>query len=459
MAKKLWGGRFKKKTDKEAEKFLSSLEYDKRLAEFDCQAGIAHSKLLAKAGIITDEEKKFLVKGLNALLSDIKNGKFEFDQRYEDIHTNIQQALKKRIGETADKLHIARSRNELISAETRMFCKGELNTIIAGLTRLQKAILYIAKKYIDIVMPGYTHLRHAQPVLFSHYILAYVEMIERDKMRFLEVLARLDSSPLGVGALAGTSLSLDRVALARELNFSEIMQNSIDAVSDRDFVIEILSALSILAIHISRLCEDFIIFSTEEFNFFDIDEAFCTGSSMMPHKKNPDVLELIRGESAETYGNLISALTIMKGLPLSYNRDMQLDKKFLFNSIELIEMELPLLERLIMTLKINKESIANQLRDEFLYATDLAEFLMKKGVSHKKAHEAVGKLVSYCIEHDKNISKLEPNEFKKFSKKFDLNIYKLLSGSVSVRFKYSSGGTSPANVKKAIKRWKKKLSS
>lgn len=457
MKKKMWGGRFKKKMDKDAEKFLSSLEYDKQLAEFDCQAGIAHAKMLAKTGLIKSEEKKSLVKGLSSILSNIKKGKFEFDQAYEDVHTNIQQALKSKIGKAADKLHIARSRNDLVSTETRMFCKAEINNIIAALKNLQKAILFIAKRYTNVAMPGYTHLKHAQPVLFSHYILAYIEMLERDKERFKDALTRIDSSPLGAGALCGTSLPVDRAALAEELNFSSVMQNSIDAVSDRDFVIEILSSLAILVMHLSRLSEDFIVFSSDEFDFFDIDEAFCTGSSMMPHKKNPDTLELIRGESAEVYGNLVSALTMMKGLPLSYNRDMQLDKKFLFNSIGLVKKELPILEKLIRSLKLNKAAIANQLGDEFLYATDLAEFLTKKGLSHSAAHQAVGKLVSYCIEKKKKISELKIDALKRFSKKIDSSIYKLLNGKSSVKFKYSVGGTSPINVAKAIKKWEKKL--
>ena len=269
MKKKLWGGRFKKKMDKDAEKFLSSLEYDKQLAEFDCQAGIAHAKMLAKVGLITGEEKRSLVKGLNSILSGVKKGKFKFDQAYEDVHTYIQQALKAKIGKAADKLHIARSRNDLVSAETRMLCKVEINNIIAALKNLQQAILFIAKEYPNAPMPGYTHLKHAQAVLFSHYILAYVEMMERDKGRLQDAFSRLDSSPLGVGAICGTSLPVDREMLSKNLDFSKLMQNSIDAVSDRDFVVEILSHLAILVMHLSRLSEDFIIFSSDEFGFFD----------------------------------------------------------------------------------------------------------------------------------------------------------------------------------------------
>jgi argininosuccinate lyase len=459
MAEKLWGGRFKKEINKAADKFLSSLEYDKKLAEYDCQAAISHSKMLAKAGLITSGEKKSLIKGLSAMLSDIRDGKFKFDKAYEDVHTGIQQTLKKKIGAKADKLHIARSRNDLIATETRMFCKVELKKIIAALKNLQKAIIGAAKKHSNAIIPGFTHLRHAQVVLFSHYLMTYTEMIERDKERLRDAARRLDASPLGVGALCGTSLPIDRTLLSKELNFSRVMQHSIDAVSDRDFVIEILSDLAILAVHLSRLSEDFIIFSSEGFNFINIDETFCTGSSMMPHKKNPDTLELIRGESAEICGNLVSALTLMKGLPLSYNRDMQLDKKFLFNSIELIEEELPILENVIRTLKINKEAMARHLRDEFLYATDIAEYLMKKGLSHQEAHQAVGKLVSYCIKKKMNISELDEATLKEFSKKLDLGIIKMLNGPTSVRFKYSIGGTSPTNVSKNIKRWEKKLST
>jgi len=457
MGKKLWGGRFKKTTDKAAEAFLSSFEYDKVLAEFDCLAGIAHAKMLAKSGIIREAEKKEIVKGLTSILSDVKKGDIEPDEPYEDVHTFIQQTLKEKIGEAADKLHIARSRNDLVATETRMLCKSEIGKMVAAIRDLQEAMLYTARVNKDVVMPGYTHLRHAQPVLFAHYMLAYVEMLERDKGRLQNAITRADASPLGVGAICGTSLHIDRAMLTRDLGFARSMQNSIDAVSDRDFVLEILSALSILSMHFSRLSEDFIIYSSNEFDFLNIDEAFCTGSSMMPHKKNADTLELIRGETAEVYGNLVAALTMMKGLPLSYNRDMQLDKKFLLNSLAIVKSELPILEKLIETLEINKMAVAGQLGDEFLYATDVMEFLMKKGLSHAAAHEAVGKLVAYCVKNNTKISELSLNDLKTFSGKFDANTFKLLKGTSSVRFKYSSGGTSPVNVSKAIKNWEKKL--
>ena len=457
MAKKMWGGRFKKKTDKAAEAFLSSFEQDKVLAEYDCKAGIAHVRMLAKAGIIKEAEKKKIVKGLSSILSEARKGKIVTDEVFEDVHTYVQQTLKERIGDVADKLHIARSRNDLVSAETRMMSKAEIKKIVAGLRNVQKAMLYIAKKNKDIVIPGYTHLRHAQPVLFAHYMLAYVEMLERDKARLLDALVRVDASPLGVGALAGTSLHVDRAMLTKELGFAKTMQNSMDAVSDRDFVLEILSCLSILSMHLSRLSEDLIVYSSNEFSFIELDEAFCTGSSMMPHKKNADTLELIRGECAEVYGNLVSAFTMMKGLPLSYNRDMQLDKKLLFNAISIVDRELPILERLIKTLEINKMAVAGQLGDEFLYATDIMEFLMKKGLSHAAAHEAVGKLVAYCVKSGSKISQLSLDDLKTFSDKFDYSAYKLIKGTASVRFKYSTGGTSPVNVSKALKNWDKRL--
>ncbi len=457
MADKLWGGRFKKKTDKDAEAFLSSFGYDKVLAEFDCLAGIAHVRMLAKSGIIKEAEKAKIVNGLKSILAAVKKGKIETDGSYEDVHTYVQQTLKEKIGAAADKLHIARSRNDLVSADTRLLCKAEGNKIISALIKLQKAMLQTARKNKEAVIPGYTHLKHAQPVLYAHYILAYVEMLERDKGRLQNAVSRADTSPLGVGAICGTSLNVDRAMLARELGFARTMQNSIDAVSDRDFVIEILSVLSILAMHLSRLSEDFIIYSTDEFSFLDIDEAFCTGSSMMPHKKNPDVLELVRGESAEIYGNLMSALTMMKGLPLSYNRDMQLDKKLLLNSIGIIKKELTVLEKLVKTVEIDRMAVSGQLADEFLYATDLSEFLMKKGLSHAEAHEAVGKLVAYCVKSGSTISSLGVDDLKTFSDKFDHGIYNLLKGTASVRFKYSSGGTAPVNVSKAIKNWEKRL--
>ncbi|MBL7071916.1 MAG: argininosuccinate lyase [Candidatus Omnitrophica bacterium] len=457
MTNKLWGGRFKKKTDKDTEEFLSSFSYDIALAAYDCMAGLAHVKMLAKTGMIKAAEKKALLKGLNLVLADIKAGKFDFDEPWEDVHTYVQQILKEKVGDVADKLHIARSRNGLVSADTRLLCKTDVAKIITQINNLQKSILASAKDNKHIVMPGYTHMKHAQPVLYAHYMLAYMEMLERDKGRLANAIERADASPLGVGAICGSSLHIDREMLSDEMGFSRVMQNSIDAVSDRDFVLEILAALSILSMHLSRLSEDFIIFSSDEFNFLDLDEAFCTGSSMMPHKKNPDALELIRGESAEVYGNLMSALTMMKGLPLSYNRDMQLDKKFLFNSLGIVKKELPILEKLIRSMQINKSAVARQLADEFLYATDISEYLMKKGLSHSQAHEAVGKLVFYCLQNKERISQVKIETLKGFSNKFDPNVYQLLNGTTSVRFKYSAGGTSPVIVMKAIRSWEKKF--
>jgi len=392
MTKKLWGGRFSKNTDPMAEKFTSSIYTDIALAEYDIIGSIAHAKMLGKCNIIPKKDAAKIVKGLKAILKDFDSCKIKIDPRAEDVHTLVQDLLKKKIGDAAKKVHTARSRNDQVSLDTRMFARDFLCALGGSINNLQESLneFVVKNKHVK-TLPGYTHMQHAQPINLSDYTGAYNAMLERDVDRLRDIYKRVNVLPLGSCALAGTSLPIDRKFVAKELGFSSIMLNTVDAVSDRDFVIEILGACAILGMHLSRLSEDLIIWSSSEFNFIDIDEAFCTGSSIMPQKKNPDVLELIRGSAGKLYGNLMSALVLMKGLPLSYNRDMQLDKEPLFDSLKTVNDELLVLAKLIKASKLNKESIDKQLNDPGLYATKMAEDLVRKGVAFKDAHKIVGK--------------------------------------------------------------------
>ncbi|MFH1406935.1 MAG: argininosuccinate lyase [Candidatus Omnitrophota bacterium] len=424
--KKLWGGRFKKKTHPLVEKFTSSISFDKRLAKYDVLCSMAHAKMLGKCAIIPKKDAAKILRGLSGILKQIKNGTFAYDDKAEDIHTNIHNALRKKIGEPAEKLHTARSRNDLVVTDLRLYSKDEIDEISAMIAKLQKALSGFAKKNKNVLIPGYTHMQKAQPVPVSMHILAYVNMLQRDRERLADAKKRVNILPLGSCALAGTSLPINRKFLARELGFSAICKNTIEAVSERDFVIEILSAISTTAMHLSRIAEDLVLWSTQEFGFVNIDDAFCTGSSIMPHKKNPDVLELIRGNTGMFYGNLVWALTMMKSLPLSYNRDMQLDKKPLFESADAIKAEIEILEKLIANTSLNKQLIKRHLDDELLSATAIAEYLVKKGVPFAKAHEAVGKLIRYSLDTKKKIKDMPLERIKSFSGAFDRKIYKIL---------------------------------
>lgn len=394
MAKKLWGGRFTKKTDPMVEQFTGSLKTDFVLAKYDVLGSIAHARMLGKCGIIPKKDADKIVKGLKAILKDLDNCKIKVDFSIEDVHTLVQDLLEKKIGPVAKKVHTARSRNDQVSLDTRMFCRDFICALINGINNLHVSLgEFVSKNKQVKKLPGYTHLQHAQPIDLNNYAGAYKAMLERDKERLEEIYKRVNVLPLGSCALAGTTLPIDRKFVAKELGFSSVMQNTIDAVSDRDFVIEILGACAILGMHLSRLSEDFIIWSSSEFNFINIDEAFCTGSSIMPQKKNPDVLEMIRGGAGKLYGNLVSVLVLMKGLPLSYNRDMQFDKEPLFDSLKTVTDELLILAKLVKTAKLNKSAIDNQLKDPGLYATKLAEDLVKKGVAFKDAHRIIGEKI------------------------------------------------------------------
>ncbi|OGX19602.1 MAG: argininosuccinate lyase, partial [Omnitrophica WOR_2 bacterium RBG_13_44_8b] len=439
MSNKLWGSRFPKNTCALTDRFTSSIAYDKRLAKYDILGSIAHARMLGKQKIIPAKDARVIITGLNAILKDVKSGKFKFDPRAEDIHSNIQDALLKKVGKAAYKLHTARSRNDQIALDVKMYLKDEIDEITDLITLLEKAILKLAGNNPRVVIPGYTHLQIAQCILLAHHLLAYIEGLERDKQRLLDAKTRTDQMPLGACAFSGTGLPIDREFVKKELGFKNLTQNSIDSVSDRDFIIETLADLSILSVHLSRIAEDLILWSTREFNFIDIDFSFCTGSSIMPHKKNPDVLELIRGSVGKILGDLSSVLILMKGLPLSYNRDLQLDKPPLFNSLDTIKDILEIFIALFGNIVIEKEAIAARLKDESLFCVDIVEYLIKKGVSYREAHDIVGRMVKMSLDKGKNISSLTKAELKKYSPKLGPDIKNILNSAASVNLKVSFG--------------------
>jgi len=457
MAKKLWGTRFPRKTNVLTDKFTSSISFDKRLAKYDCIGSIAHAKMLGKQKIIPLKDARLIVKGLNAIFEDLVSSKFKFDGLSEDIHSNIQEALLKKVGKVAYKLHTARSRNDQVVLDVKMYMKDEIKEIIDLIILLQKSILKLAKNNQKIVIPGYTHLQMAQCVLLSHHLLAYIESLQRDKSRLINARTRIDYMPLGACALSGTGLPIDREYVRKELGFKNLTDNSIDSVSDRDFIIEALADLSILSVHLSRIAEDLILWSTKEFNFIDIDFSFCTGSSIMPHKKNPDVLELIRGSVGKIQGCLSSVLILMKGLPLSYNRDLQLDKPPLFDTIDTIKDILEISTALFENVVIEKEAIAAKLKEESLFSVDIVEYLIKKGVSYREAHDIVGRMVKDCLDKGRKISDLNRAGLKKYSDKFEVDVKNILNPIASVNLKTSYGSTNPKQVALQIRNWNKKL--
>jgi argininosuccinate lyase len=459
MSNKLWGTRFSKKTSILTDKFTSSISFDKRLAKYDCLGSIAHAQMLGRQKIIPLADSKAIVRGLNSILQDLKNNKFKFDLGAEDIHSNIQDMLHKKIGKSAHRLHTARSRNDQIALDIKMYLKEELDNFNELVTQLQKSILNLAQKNSKVIIPGYTHLQVAQCILLAHHLLAYIEGLERDKTRFKDAKERLDSMPLGSCAFSGTGLPIDRKFVAKKLGFKNVTANSIDSVSDRDFIIETLADISILSVHLSRIAEDLILWSTKEFSFIDIDFSFCTGSSIMPHKKNPDILELIRGSVGRIQGDLSSVLILMKGLPSSYNRDLQLDKPPLFDAVDTMGNILEILTALFENIVIEKEAIASRLADESLFSVDIVEYLIKKGVSYRDAHDIVGRMVRDCLDKGKKISSLTNYELKKFSPKLEPDVRKILNAWASVNLKYSFGGTSPKNVSKEMRKWGKRLNA
>jgi argininosuccinate lyase len=454
---KLWGTRFDKRSDKLADKFTFSISYDYRLAKYDVIGSIAHAQMLGKQRIIPKSDATKIVVGLKKLLKQIEMGKFEYDPYAEDIHTNIQNRLKALIGKPADKLHTARSRNDQVVLDTKLYCLEHVLFLIFTIENLQKAIVSFAKKNNDVIIPGYTHLQQAQVVLLAHHMLAYVEMLARDKARLEDCFKRVNVMPLGSCALAGTSLKTDRPYVARLLQFAQVAANSMDVVSDRDFIVELISASSITAMHLSRIAEDMILWSTKEFNFIDIDSSFCTGSSIMPHKKNPDVLELMRGSTGKIYGHLMEVLVLLKGLPLAYNRDLQLDKPPLFDTVESLQLMLDLLTKIFSSLKVKQQEVIKHINDESFFCVDVMDYLVKKGVSYRDAHDVLGKMVKECIDQGISIVSLSKTQLQQYHPLFQEDVKKLFNPQTSVKIKTSLGSTNPNLVNQQLQQWSKKL--
>jgi argininosuccinate lyase len=450
MSDKPWDGRFSEKTDDLVEAFTASIQIDRHLYPYDIAGSIAHVRMLAKAGILTADEACQLVEGLEKVKQELDGGTFAFDDSLEDIHMHIEARLKEVIGKVAQKLHTARSRNDQVALDIRMYLRDQVQKIIQGLSGLRRQIVALAKKEIKAVMPGYTHTQRAQPVLWAHHLMAYYEMFTRDAARMQDCLGRINVMPLGAAALAGTTHPIDRAYTAKLLGFPKISANSMDAVSDRDFVMEFLAAASIGMVHFSRLSEEFVLWSTAEFAFIELPDAFATGSSIMPQKKNPDVSELIRGKTGRVFGDLISLLTMMKALPMTYNRDMQEDKEPLFNSVKILLDCIALYTRMLPRIRVRADKMRRAASAGFLNATDMADYLVQKGVPFRKAHECVGRAVSYALDHQKELHQLSIKELSRFSNAVQDDIFDRLTLEHMIDRRNSTGGTATANVTVAI---------
>jgi argininosuccinate lyase len=441
--------RFGKEMDDRVKAYTLSVPFDRRLYRQDIAGSIAHARMLAKQSIIADKDAELIVMGLISIREEIEKGTFEFKDELEDIHMNIESRLVEKIGDAGARLHTGRSRNDQIALDMRLFTKEAIAETITRITALQQALLDLAEANRSVVMPGYTHLQRAQPVLFAHHLLAYFEMFQRDVERFQQCLERADVLPLGSGALAGVPYPIDRPFLARELGFSRVSANSMDAVSDRDFVIDYHAAGSITIMHVSRLAEEITLWSTAEFGFVAIDDAFATGSSLMPQKKNPDVAELARGKTGRVYGHLMAILTTMKGLPLTYNRDLQEDKEGLFDSVDTVLSTLEVFAGMVAGLRIQSDRTHQAADENYMLATDIADYLVKKGIPFREAHAIVGKLVRYATETRRTLLEIELSEYRKFSPSFD-NDVKSITVESSLAARNSPGGTAPEQVEKAL---------
>ena len=450
-------GRFKVPPAEIAKRYSASISFDRRLYRYDIAGSIAHAAALAKAGILSADEQTKIDNGLRAIEAEIESGKFDWDESLEDVHMNIEAVLTKRIGAAGAKLHTARSRNDQVALDLRLYVKTEIAEIGARLRSLQTVLLNLAEQHIDVVMPGYTHLQRAQPIFFAHYLLAQIEAIERDAERLRDCNARTDVLPLGSGALAGSTIVLDRESIARELDFSRVSQNSLDAVGDRDFVCEFLFCLAMIGMHLSRLSEDLITWSTHEFGFVEFSDAFSTGSSLMPQKKNPDMAELTRGKTGRLYGNLLSILTTLKALRSSYNRDMQEDKEALFDSVDTVRAALEVFSAMLPKIEINRGRMEAAASDPNLLATDMAEYLAKKGTPFREAHDIVGKLVAHGAKAKVPLNQIPIAELKKVSPLFDVDVASLFDVRRSLAARTATGAPAPRNIAAQIARWRKLL--
>lgn len=454
---KLWGGRFTKNTSGIMEEFNASIGFDKRMYAEDIEGSIAHCTMLAKQGIIAEEERDIIIEGLKKVLGEIEKGEFIFSISDEDIHMSIEKRLIQIVGPVGGKLHTARSRNDQVAVDVRLYLKKEITEIKELLKHLQKTIVNNADRYKDVILPGYTHLQRAQPILFGHHLMAYYEMFKRDISRLEDCYDRMNLLPLGAGALAGTTFPIDRHFVAEKLGFPAPTENSLDTVSDRDFIIEINFVISMIMMHLSRFSEEIIIWSTTEFGFVTLDDTYSTGSSIMPQKKNPDAAELLRGKTGRVYGNLIGILTVMKGLPLAYNKDTQEDKEGVFDSIDTVKIALTVFEGMLDTMKVNQDKMKAAIYEGFTNATDVADYLAKNGMPFREAHKVVGEIVLYCEENKKLISEMGLDEYKKFSELFKEDVTEKVSIEGCVRERNSYGGTSYREVQRQIDNAKKNM--
>lgn len=450
MSVKLWAGRFEEPTDAFVERFTSSIDVDRRLYRHDIAGSIAHCTMMAKVGMITADERDAMIDGLKQVEADIENGNFVFSDQLEDIHMHIEHHLTEKIGPVALKLHTGRSRNDQVALDTRLFMRDAVSDVISGLTGLCRVLVDLAEKHLGVVIPGYTHLQRAQPVLFSHHLMAYYEMFSRDMDRFGDCRRRIDVMPLGSAALAGTTYPIDRAYVAELLDFPAVTANSMDAVSDRDYVIEFLSAASIAMMHFSRFSEELILWSSSEFRFITLSDAFTTGSSIMPQKKNPDIPELVRGKTGSVYGHLFNLLTMMKSLPMAYNRDMQEDKKPVFEALDTLLAVIEVFTRMLPHMTVHEKNTEAATLTGFINATDLADYLASRGMPFREAHHVVGKTVAYALGAGKEIQDLTLAELRGFSGLIGDDIFGFLTNTAMIDRRTSEGGTSTENVRKAI---------
>jgi len=447
---KLWGGRFTKTTDAKTDHFHSSISFDQRLYKQDISGSMAHAKMLGKQGIISQEDAELIQQGLSEILEELEAGKIELDEAAEDIHMNIETLLTQRVGQAGKRLHTGRSRNDQVALDLRMYMKEEITAIRQLIIRLIQKLNQLAALHLDTIMPGYTHLQRAQPITLAHHLCAYIEMFKRDNERLADAYKRTDIMPLGSGALAATTYPLDREFVKEELGFASVTINSMDGVSDRDFCLEFLSAASIIMAHLSRFCEEIILWSSHEFKFIELDDSYSTGSSIMPQKKNPDMAELIRGKTGRVYGDLMGLLTVIKGLPLAYNKDMQEDKEAVFDAVDTVKTCLEVFTGMVATIKINSSSMAKAASGGFTNATDAADYLVKKGLPFREAHEILGKLVLYCIENQKDLNQLKLSEYKEASNVFEEDIYECISLENCVNTRNVVGGPAKNQTTKTI---------
>jgi argininosuccinate lyase len=454
---KLWGGRFAEKTAASVEAFTASIHYDVRLYRHDIAGSRAHARMLARQGLISEAEGDLILRGLAEIQVEIEAGRFVFRPELEDVHMNIEKALVEKIGPAGEKLHTARSRNDQVALDVRLYLREECGRLMELLRELQNALVVLARRYQRTVMPGYTHLQRAQPVLVAHHLLAYYEMFDRDRQRLADSLKRINVLPLGAAALAGTGLPIDREFVARELGFPEISANSMDTVGDRDFIVEFMAAASLVQIHLSRLSEELVLWTSSEFSFVTLADSFCTGSSIMPQKKNPDIPELIRGKSGRVVGNLMALLTLLKGLPMTYNRDLQEDKEPLFDTVDTVSASVAIMAQLLSRLQFNEERLAAGLGDGYMTATDLADYLVRRQVPFRQAHAIVGRAVAYAIAQGKELPALSLTELRGFSEAIAEDVYAVLSIEGSVQSRVSPGGTAGVMVEAALKKAEQKM--